>query len=153
MKRIIISITYLILLFPFIGVNAQNNRPTIFPQNIKNTLLNTIWISDFIVGLDVNQEMYKLRDTAVRQRKWAGNIIYFNDSLNFTSGYEAWCGNDNFTTVKGTYQFVDTNKIALIVTSVSYSGDWIKPTEYREGTRLIFLISKTADKLILTKVI
>ncbi|MCD9853414.1 hypothetical protein LUD75_01765 [Epilithonimonas sp. JDS] len=116
----------------------------------KNELENGIWETNAILGLDPNAGKFTL--TKFIQRKFAGNLTSFsNKEMNFSSGYTAFCGNDNFTTVIGKYDFFDKDKISISVDSVTYSGGWEKPTEIRKKKDLIYLISKVDDKLILTK--
>ncbi|WP_165570717.1 hypothetical protein [Chryseobacterium luteum] len=52
--------------------------------------------------------------------------------MNFNSRYTAFCGNDNFTTVAGKYEFFDKDKVSISVDSVTYSEEWKKPTEIRK---------------------
>jgi hypothetical protein len=82
--------------------------------------------------------------------KFAGNITKL-DSLNFHSRYVAWCINDKFTNVSGKYKFLESNKITITVETVSYSGTWTKPIEFRETNYLTYRISIAGDAVILTK--
>ena len=61
----------------------------------------------------------------------------------FVSKYVSFCGNDYFTIVMRKYKFVDNNKLIISVNTVSYSGEWEKPTEHRK--------SKDKETILLTK--
>lgn len=65
--------------------------------------------------------------------------------------YTAPCGNDYFTTVLGKYKFFDKDKLSIAVDSVTYHGEWNKPTERRKFIDLTYSISKINDTIILTK--
>jgi len=139
-------LTFTILFFSCDG-KAQEKKNA---ENIyKAELENETWITDKILGLDQNIEEYNL--TKFTQRKFAGNLTSFGDKMVFNSQYVAPCGNDNFTTVNGKYEFLDNEKIIISVDSVTYSGEWQKPTEYRESKEIIFLISKDEEIIVLTK--
>jgi len=119
-------------------------------NNYKKILLKDKWVTNHILGLDPKTETYKLTKYNPKD-KFAGNITQFVDSINFDSKYTARCGNDYFTDVSGKYKFLDSNKITITVETVSYSGEWTKPTEYRETNYLTYIISIENDTVILTK--
>lgn len=118
-------------------------------KKYNNFLTRTVWITDSILGLNPIKEKYKL--TKYTTRKFAGNLTEFDDKLRFTSKYVAPCGNDYFTTVTGSYEFIDNNKIEVIVSTVAYSGEWEKPTEHRTPLKLIYSISKSENELTFIK--
>lgn len=117
----------------------------------ENHLKNTEWSVNAIVGLDNDVKIYKLLKLE-NGGKWAGNYLTFTDTLNFVSGYSAWCGNDYFTTVNGKYSFPYKDEIVLSVDSVSYSGEWTKPTEYRKTNYSVFSMSTIGDTLFLRNI-
>jgi len=99
--------------------------------------------------LENTVEKYTL--TKFTQRKFAGNLTTFSNNQNYTSEYVAPCGNDYFTTVVGKYKFIDKNLISISVDSVTYHGEWNKPTTYRKSKELTFSISKSEDTIVFTK--
>ncbi|WP_346881804.1 hypothetical protein [uncultured Algibacter sp.] len=145
-KHVIYTLTLLILLAITCKVSAQQikNEENIF----KAELERETWITDKILGLNPNIKRYKLNKFT--QRKFAGNLTRFN-KINFSSEYVAPCGNDYFTTVVGKYTFINKNKISISVDSVTYQGEWKRPTEHRKTEILFFLISKVEDTIFLTK--
>lgn len=116
----------------------------------KSQLENEVWITDKILGLDPSLLKYNLKKS-INQGGFTGNLTSFTNKINYKSKNEALCGNDNFTIVNGKYEFFDKNKIKISVDSITYHGEWEKPTEYRAPNNLIYLISKIGDKIILTK--
>ncbi|WP_268846970.1 hypothetical protein [Flavobacterium aestivum] len=123
---------------------------TLPTDTVKETLLKNGWKTDHILGLDPNTETYKLTKYNP-QEIFAGNLTQFLDNSTFHSQYTAWCGNDNFTNVFGKYKFLDKDKIAIAVDTVTYSGGWTKPTEHRKSNYSTFTISIVKDTLILTR--
>jgi len=78
-------------------------------------------------------------------------LTTFSNKTDYTSEYVAPCGNDYFTTVVGKYKFPGENIISISVNSVTYHGEWKKPTEKIKSEELIFSISKFEDTIIFTK--
>lgn len=148
-KKVSLILNLLTLTMLFFSCNAKaqvnNNVRNIY----KVELENETWITDKILELDQNIEQYHL--TKFIQRKFAGNLTSFGDKMVFNSQYVAPCGNDNFTTVIGKYEFLDYDKIIISVDSITYSGEWQKPTEHRASKKVIFLISKEEEIIVLTK--
>ncbi|MFD2562887.1 hypothetical protein [Aquimarina rubra] len=148
-KKILLNLnilTFTILFFSFHGkAQKMKNLENVY----KTELENGTWITDRILGLDPNIKQYNL--TKFIERKFAGNLTSFGDKMIFNSSYVAPCGNDNFTTVIGKYEFFDKEKIIISVDSVTYSGEWEKPTEYRKPKKIIFLLSKVDETIVFTK--
>lgn len=145
--RAYLDIMTIMALFFSVSVTSQEQKSN---ENMyKTELEKETWITDKILGLDTKVEKYNL--TKFTQRKFAGNLTVFSNKAGYTSEYVAPCGNDYFTIVVGKYKFLDKNKIAIVVDSVSYHGEWEKPTEYRKPEELIFTISKSENSIILTK--
>ncbi|MFN6946658.1 MAG: hypothetical protein ACK4ND_17045 [Cytophagaceae bacterium] len=118
--------------------------------DVKGIFLKDTWVTNHILGLDTAIQVYKLTRYTPKG-KFAGNITQFSDSLNFQCNYTAWCGNDYFTNVSGKYKFIDKDKIAITVDTVSYRGMWDKPTELRETNYLTFTVSIHGDTIVLTR--
>ena len=129
---------------------CQTQSTDTINNTFKEILLKDKWVTDHILGLDPKTEIYKLTKYNPKG-KFAGNITQFVDSVNFHSEYAAWCGNDYFTDVSGKYKFIDKDKISITVETVSYSGEWSKPTEHREIKYLTFAISIVGETILLTK--
>ena len=129
---------------------CQTQSTDTIKNSFKEILLKDKWVTDHILGLDPKTETYKLTKYNPKG-KFAGNITQFLDSSTFHSEYAAWCGNDTFTDVSGKFKFIDNDKITITVETVSYSGEWTKPTEHRETKYLTFKISITGDTIMLTK--
>jgi hypothetical protein len=119
--------------------------------NYKDSLQSNKWWTDEIVGLDPTKESYELKKQDIKFRRKGGNYLFFTDSVKFISGYSAMCGNDYFTSIDGNYQFIDKNKIMINVHTVSFSGEWKKPTEHREPNNLTFIILSVKGNMILSK--
>jgi hypothetical protein len=130
--------------------HCQTRSTDLIKDSFKENLLKDKWVTDHILGLDPKTEIYKLTKYNPKG-KFAGNITQFIDSLNFRSEYVAWCGNDYFTNVSGKYKFLDKDKISIAAETVSYSGEWTKPTEHREIKYLTFVISIDGETILLTK--
>ena len=149
-KNIFLNLTLLILTLFIFSCNGKAQRNKNVKNIYKNELENGIWETNGILGLDQNAEIFTL--TKFIERNFAGNLTSFsNKKMAFTSEYTAFCGNDNFTTVTGKYEFFDKDKISISVDSVTYSGEWKKPTEIRKEKDLVYLISKIDNKIKLTK--
>ncbi len=148
-KKIVLkqSIPIFTILFFSLCVRGQEMKSS--ENSYKTELENEIWITDKILGLNDKVKKYTL--TKYTQRKFAGNLTAFSNKESYTSQYVAPCGNDYFTTVVGKCKFIDKNKIAISVDSVTYHGEWNKPTEYRKSKELIFSISKSDHTIIFTK--
>jgi len=137
---------FMVLLF---SIELRGQEMKSIANIYKTELEKETWITDNILGLSTNVKKYRL--TKFIQRKFAGNLTTFSNKAGYTSEYVAPCGNDNFTTVIGTYKFLDKNKIAISVDSVTFHGEWKRPTEYRKSEELLFSISKFEDTMIFTK--
>lgn len=128
-------------------------KKTVKNKNVTNVyqqeLESEIWITNHIISLDPKIEHYTL--TKFVERKFVGNLTSFADKTHFNSQFVSFCGSDHFTTVSGKYEFFDKDKISIAVDSVTYQGEGKKPTEYRNGKELEFLISKIGDTIIFTK--
>lgn len=129
---------------------SHSQIPSPMDTSFSEMLVKDKWVSDAIVGLNPRTKTYKLTRYAPKG-KFAGNITTFSEDSVFHSHYTSWCGNDYFTTVSGKYKFLDGNKIAIAVETVSYSGEWTKPTEQRKTNYVAFAISIVGDTLVLTR--
>jgi hypothetical protein len=107
----------------------QNNLAPVVHKHFPNTLVHKKFQTERLIGLAIDKSDYPLID-AKGLGKWAGNTIKFTDSLHFVSAYEAWCGNDCFTTVYGRYYFVDSLKVRFYTDSIARSGDCSAATVY-----------------------
>ncbi|MDH7447599.1 hypothetical protein [Aquimarina sp. 2201CG14-23] len=145
-KKIVLNLTILTITILFFSSQGKAQE---MKNMYKTELENGTWITDNILGLDPNIKQYNL--TKFIERKFAGNLTSFGDKMVFNSSYVAPCGNDNFTTVIGKYEFFDKEKIIISVDTVSYSGEWEKPTEHRKPKEIIFLISKVDETIVFTK--
>ena len=148
-KKIILNLHILscaILFFSFYG-KAQEMKN--IENSYKTELENETWVTDRILGLDPTIKQYQL--TKFKEGKFSGNLTNFGNEMVFTSEYVSPCGNDYFTAVNGTYKFIDKEKLIITVDTVTYSGEWERPTEYRESKKLLFLITKVEDTIVLTK--
>lgn len=144
--------TFLLIMVMTLAYNCYCQAQSIdtLGNNFKEILLKDKWITDHILGLDPKTETYKLTKYNPKG-KFAGNITQFLDSSTFHSKYTAWCGNDYFTDVTGKFKFLANDKITITVETVSYSGEWTKPTEHRKTNYLTYTISIAGDTVILTR--
>lgn len=110
----------------------QNNTFPIVQKHFPNKLANKKFQTERLIGLTTDKSDYWLID-AEQVGKWAGNTINFIDTVHFVSAYEAWCGNDCFTTVFGRYYFVDSLKVRFYTDSITHSGDCAAPTIYTKS--------------------
>lgn len=130
-----------------IGCQAQGENQDQISANphFPNPLVNKKFQTERLIGLDKDKFDHLLIDIK-EQGKWAGNTINFIDSIHFVSAYEAWCGNDCFTTVFGRYYFVDSLKVSFYTDSISRSGDCKAPTVYTKSRPALDLyLVKTAE--------
>lgn len=141
--------TLSILVLFIISCNEKTQRNTSVKNIYKDEIENEIWETNGLLGLDENAKKFIF--TKFSERKFTGNLTSFSvKKKNFSSGYTSFCGNDYFTTVAGKYEFFDNDKIYICVDSVTFSGEWKKPTEIRKKRNLVYLISKVDNKIILT---
>jgi glucosamine 6-phosphate synthetase-like amidotransferase/phosphosugar isomerase protein len=119
-------------------------------RSFKEILKSDKWITDNILGLDAKIEKYELTKYHPIT-KFAGIITQFMESSSFHSEYISWCGTDYFTKASGKYKFLDKDKIAVAVETVSYSGEWEKPKEQRETKYLTYVVSISGDTIFLPK--
>lgn len=136
----------ILLSIVFVKVQQAKNDSSFY----KTELSKGAWKTTQIIGLDTAEPQYIL--TRITERGFAGNLISFKDSTCFRSEKVSSCGNDYFTVLDGKYRILDNNKLGILVDSVSYWGEWEKPTEHRKPKLLFFVISKTGNSLILTKI-
>jgi hypothetical protein len=143
--------TFLLLIAITCAYNCYSQAQPIdaMKNSFRELLLEDKWVTDHILGLDPKIKTYKLTKFNTKG-KFAGNITQFSDRSTFHSAYTAWCGNDYFTDVSGKFNFLDNDKIAITVETVTCSGEWTKPAEHRETQYLTFKISITDDTIILT---
>lgn len=129
---------------------GHGNKQLDLPMEFNNDIEKRTWVIDSIFGLNDLIQSYVLTKIDTAKIKWSGNYLKFINKSTFESGYSSWCRNDYFTTVNGNYKILESNFIEFKVDSISYAGEWRKPTEYKKITQ-IFLLSKIGDTLVLTK--
>ena len=139
-------IAFAILIF---GCVKETKQPTNKYNIYKSELEKEIWVTNQIIGLNPEIGKYSLKKK--NQKKFAGNLTVFLNNQNFKSYYTSFCGNDYFTTVYGKYNFFEKNKLSVTIDSITYSGEWKKPTEFKKNEEIIFIISKNKDLIILNK--
>jgi len=148
-KKIVLNLNILTIIILFFSSHGKAQEMHNVKNIYKTELESETWITDKILGLDPNIKQYNLAKFI--ERKFAGNLTSFGDKMVFNSSYVAPCANDNFTTAIGKYEFFDKEKIIISVDSITYSGEWKKPTEHRKPKEIIFLISKVDETIIFTK--
>ncbi|WP_316797273.1 hypothetical protein [Pedobacter agri] len=146
---------YLVLILTASSFGCQNkagklgHSAPVRNSHFKNTLVNKKFVTEKLIGLtndksDYNLKDYGLIDTTMAA-EWSGNTIKFVDSLHFVSAYQAWCGNDCFTSVFGRYEFVDSLKVRFYTDSITRSGECEAPTVYGNKPPLDLNLVKSAD--------
>ena len=132
--------------------NQPNNKENLaagINEHFPNTLVSKKFVTEKLIGLtndkfDYHLSDYRLIDTTMAA-EWSGNIIKFVDSLHFVSAYQAWCGNDCFTSVFGRYHFIDSLKVRFYTDSVTKSGECEAPTAYPAKPPLDLYLIKNPD--------
>lgn len=123
----------------------QNNVVPVVQKHFPNTLVNKKFQTERLIGLTTDTSDYWLTD-AKEAGKWAGNTIKFTDTVHFVSAYEAWCGNDCFTSVYGRYYFIDSLKVRFHTDSITRRGECEAPTEYiKSRPALVLYLVKGPD--------
>lgn len=126
----------------------QNHAAPAVQKHFPNPLMNKKFHTEKLIGLSVDDSDHTLVD-AKQAGEWVGNTIRFKDNIHFVSAYEAWCGNDCFTTVFGRYYFVDSLKVRFYTDSIAHSGECEAPmeyTKYRPGLDL-YLVKEPDGQL------
>lgn len=80
-----------------------------------------------------------------------GHFINFHDDGTFATSYRAPCGNDCFTSISGTYSFLEDSIVVIYVDTIGRSGFCQKETEYPKKTYGKYKISRSEDTLSFTK--
>jgi hypothetical protein len=126
-------------------LGKQNNTVPDVQKHIPNTLINKRFKTERLFGLTTEKFDHWLSN-AEEVGRWVGNTIKFTDTVHFVSAYEAWCGNDCFTSVYGRYYFVDSLKVRFYTDSITRWGECEGPTEYiKSRPALDLYLVKGAD--------
>jgi len=149
------KLVYPVLFFVALSFGCQNkaqknvNSTPVSNTNFTNTLVNKKFVTEKLIGLTHDESDYVLSDyrrvDTTMAAEWAGNTIKFIDSIHFVSAYQAWCGNDCFTSVFGRYQFIDSLKVRFITDSITRSGECEAPTVYGGKSPLDLYLVKSPD--------
>lgn len=130
------AILIIFIIAPTLGcvspAEKHNNVVQGVQKHFPNTLVNRKFQTERLIGLTTDKADYWLTD-AEKAGRWAGNTIKFIDTVHFVSAYEAWCGNDCFTSVYGRYYFVDSLKVSFYTDSITRWGECKSPTEYTKS--------------------
>jgi len=115
----------------------QNDLTPVVNKHFPNTLVNKKFATEKLIGLTTDKSDYLLSDYQLMDTtmaaEWSGNTVKFMDSVHFVSAYQAWCGNDCFTSVFGRYYFADTLKVSFYTDSITRSGECEAPTVYTKS--------------------
>lgn len=127
---------------------TQNNAVPDVQKHFPNTLINKKFKTEKLIGLTTEKFDYWLTN-AEEAGRWVGNTIKFIDTVHFVSAYEAWCGNDCFTSVYGRYYFVDSLKVRFYTDSITRWGECEAPTEYVKSRPALdlYLVKGSDDSL------
>ena len=143
MKSLLITLTVVIGLV----VNAQDQAKKL--QKIE--LTNTSWQTNVSCFEQQTTDQYELYtyDRQLDVQLW-GYFIHFTDST-FSTSYSAPCGNDCFTSVNGSYEYVKGNQIKVFVLDIHRNGFCSAKSEEVNRSYGVFTISKTKEGLRLVK--
>ncbi len=120
----------LIFLVGFFSCSVAQDARKFGERKFTNYLMGTSWKTNGVPFENKDEESYSLTakgDGNDIMDQW-GHSIYF-DTLTFSSSYSAPCGNDCFTSVKGTYFFTAENRIRDKVKSIDRHGFCQKKSE------------------------
>ncbi|WP_051878734.1 hypothetical protein [Chryseobacterium sp. FH1] len=153
MTKNIQTIFYAFLTLIFL-INCEKKNEKIAVKNYENYLVNTTWLinNEKLVGYEIVEKQFILKKKNDTALIWNFSAIEFTDKEKFTS-YNSWeCGNDCFTSIDGTYKFVDKSEIEFQIESITRTGTCEAPIE-RFGKPKIFTmtIEKFGDSLVLNK--
>ncbi|MEZ4921562.1 MAG: hypothetical protein R2780_00160 [Crocinitomicaceae bacterium] len=139
----------LLVFFSFI-LNAQNREEG---KTDKINLANKEFKVNGSCFEDESRESYELTDfeRGVDEFNW-GYFISFTEH-SFTTSYSAPCGNDCFTSVSGTYEFVGLNKIKVFVSTIRGNGFCQKESEEPNRSYGTYSLEQTAVGVNIKKVI
>lgn len=113
----------LILCTGFVACSVAQDGRKFGDITYINYLVGTSWKVNGVPFENKDTESYSLSEYGEPDNimdQW-GHFIYF-DTLTFSSHYSAPCGNDCFTSVRGTYWYSGVNRIQVKVTSIDRSG-------------------------------
>ena len=143
----------IIVIAIFIGCQSQSEKQNelapVVNRRFPNTLINKKFVTEKLIGL-VNDKSdyllsdYQLIDTTIAA-EWSGNTVRFVDSVHYVSAYQAWCGNDCFTSVFGRYYFIDNSKVRFYTDSITSSGECEAPTVHDSRPALDLYLVKTPE--------
>lgn len=145
------KLLYLLLIFT-IGCHTSENKerqPTATRKHFPNLLAHKKYQTEALIGLSPQQADYTLVPYKKNRGGWVGNTINFIDNEHFVSAYEAWCGNDCFTTVYGRYYFEDNLTVYFYTDSITYHGECEAPVKHikSQSPQIQYIVAASADSL------
>nr|WP_162988827.1 hypothetical protein [Pedobacter schmidteae] len=145
------KLLYLLLIFT-IGCRTSENKGkqlTAPGKHFPNLLAHKKYQTENLIGLSPRQADYTLVRYKENMGRWVGNTINFVDNEHFVSAYEAWCGNDCFTTVYGRYYFEDNLTVYFYTDSITYHGDCEAPVKHikSQPPQIQYIVAASADSL------
>jgi hypothetical protein len=130
---------------------SRKQRNTAVKNLYKQEIESRVWKTNCVIGEKTDDNIVRFKLDTISSVKMIGFLSTLKDKR-FTSKNVSPCGNDYFTTVYGKYEFYDHNKVMISVDSICFSGEWKKPSEYKNGEETEYLISKNKNKIIFTKI-
>jgi hypothetical protein len=147
--------------------NENNDTKQISSMDTKTEKVDITghWRIDAVIGLELlgqcpnpvgrltKTDEYTLQK--IKKEDSENGFIYgwqaeFNSDMTFKSYYSAWCGNDYFSDVTGTYEYIDSNHIKIQVNNIVLSGQWNREEELNTDLG-IFLIDSINNGFRLIK--
>ncbi|BDS11028.1 hypothetical protein [Aureispira anguillae] len=152
------SLFFLILTTTSLLVSCHSPQPTATKtvstaESTSNTkltaadfsLLNTRWRVNRPIFFEKDQSTYELKSVDQSQKHAFGHFVTFKEDGSFQGYYSAPCGNDCFTTIKGTYTLNNKTEINIFIESATQSGFCTNPVQFKNHKRGTFTISLQAD--------
>ena len=119
-----------------------------------NELAGTTWYVNGALGLHESTEQYVLRTYQDGMLPYGYFVSFDDNGTTYESRYEAPCGMDCFTTVKGQYEARGHDVLRVSAHHVRIVGpmcpEWVN--EQRPPNSTLFQMTFQADTLLLTKV-
>jgi len=146
------NVLKIIFVVPILFLFACNKKER--NSSMKNLYMQKIesreWKASCIIGEDISVNEIKFIKDSLPKSTIYGLVANFKNNI-FSSENVSKCGNDYFTHVYGKYKFYEKDKIMISLDSIAFSGEWKKPTIYKNGTEIDFQISEDNNSIIFTK--
>jgi len=153
-----VKILFLLLLYSASCVGQNNKRDLNQNTMIEKTAITGHWRIDEIIGLELIGESLKTDEYTIQELLKENNRngihygwqVEFRSDMSFASYYTAPDGFDYFSSVTGTYKWIDESHIKIHVGEIALSGRW-HLNEKPDVDLGVFIVNKTDNGFRLIK--